>query len=551
MSPTMNPATSPTAAGAEPIAAPTTLDALCRARAAALGDKLAMAFRGDAVSFSELAARAEAVAAALVQGGIAPGQRIATLDKNHGAHFELLFGAARAGTVLIPISYRLAAAEVEYILGQAEPELLFVGTDFVALVEGLRARLPRPPRIVYLDGDGPDGYAAWRAGSADSANSANSNDSSGSSGAPAPAPAARPDDVLLQMYTSGTTGHPKGVLLTHRSVIELLDRARLHLGTWQDGDVCLQPMPLFHIGGTAWGLISIYCGASMILMREADPAAILSLIESQRVTKMFAVPALILFLLQNARFAQTDLRSLRHIVYGASPISETLLAQALAHFPCEFGQVYGLTETGGTIAYLSSEDHRSGDPQRIRSCGRPMPGVDIRVVDASGTALPPGEIGEIVCRSGQVMRGYHNAPGPTAEVLRGEWLHTGDAGYFDAAGYLYIHDRVKDMIISGGENIYPAEVEGALLSHPAVADAAVIGIPDPSWGESVKAFVVLRPGAAATSTELTEHVRARIARFKVPRDIAFVSTLPRNAAGKLLKRELRQPYWQQGTRQVH
>lgn len=541
MSPTMNTATSPTpdetdTAGAEPLAAPTTLDALCRARAAALGDKLAMAFRNEAVSFADLEARAETVAAALVQGGIAPGQRIATLDKNHGAHFELLFGAARAGAVLIPISYRLAAAEVAYILDQAAPELLLVGPDFVTLVDGIRAQLRRPPRIVYLDGDGPDGYAAWRARG---------------TGHAAPAPHAQPDDVLLQMYTSGTTGHPKGVLLTHRSVIELLERARQHLGTWQQSDICLQPMPLFHIGGTAWGLISIYCGASMILMREADPAAILSLIESQRVTKVFAVPALILFLLQNARFAETDLRSLRHIVYGASPISETLLAQALSHFPCEFGQVYGLTETGGTIAYLSSEDHRSGDPQRIRSCGRPMPGIDIRVVDASGTALPPGEIGEIVCRSGQVMRGYHNAPGPTAEVLRGEWLHTGDAGYFDAAGYLYIHDRVKDMIISGGENIYPAEVEGALLSHPAVADAAVIGIPDPSWGESVKAFVVLRPGAAATSTELTEHARARIARFKVPRDITFVSTLPRNAAGKLLKRELRQPYWQEGARQVH
>lgn len=516
-----------------------TLDDVLRQRAQERGDRTALVFRGETCSYRGLDERADRIAEALRRAGAGPGARIATLDKNHAAHFELLFAASRTGAVLVPISFRLAATEIELILREAEPVLLFVGTEYRALIEELRDRLPRPPRIVLLDGEGPAGYAAFCA--ADPSASA----------APAAAHRPTPDTIVLQLYTSGTTGLPKGVLLSHLSLIELMDRARLHLGTWRDDDVSLLCMPLFHIGGTGWGLIGLHCGLPTHLLREAEPGAILSAVAEHGVTKIFLVPALLLFLLQHPRFAQTELRSLRHIVYGASPIAESLLRRALAHFPCELGQVYGLTETCGTITYLGGEDHKAADPVRMRSCGRPLPGIQIRIVGPDGEALPPGEIGEVVCRTGQLMQGYYKQPEATAEVLRDGWFHSGDAGYFDEAGYLYIHDRVKDMIISGGENIYPAEIESALSLHPAVADVAVIGVPDPVWGESVLACVVLRPGTPATETELIEFARGRISRFKVPRRITFVPSLPRNAAGKLLKRELRAPYWQGQSRQVH
>jgi acyl-CoA synthetase (AMP-forming)/AMP-acid ligase II len=514
-------------------------DVLLKELAERHGDKAALVFRDDTCGFRGLRERALRVEAALGREGLAAGARIATLDKNHIAHFELLFGAAGRGVVLVPISFRLVAAEVEHILREAEPALLFVGPEHAALATELARTLPHPPKIIHLEGSGPGSYAEF-VGTHSTANFT-------------PERRADPDDAVLQLYTSGTTGLPKGALLSHRNLHGLMDRASQHVGVWRDDDVFLLMMPLFHIGGTASGLIGLYNGATTVILREAEPGAVLAAIEQHGATKMFVVPALLLFLLSHPRIAQARLGSLRLILYGASPISEALLRRAMERFPCEFGQVYGLTETCGTISYLSGEDHKSGGPELLRSAGRPLPGIEMRVVDPEGRPLPPGAIGEVVCRADQVMLGYYKQPAATAAVIRDGWFHSGDAGYFDEAGYLYIHDRVKDMIISGGENIYPAEVESALAHHPAVADAAVIGVPDPTWGEAVHAFVVLRPPSSAgaeTEAAIIEHVRSRISRFKVPRAISFVASLPRNAAGKLLKRELREPFWKGQSRQV-
>lgn len=518
------------------------LDALLPQLAERHGDKPALVFRDQVLGFRELHARVGRVAAALSAAGIGPGARVATLDKNHVAHFELLFGAAACGAVLVPISFRLVQAEVEHILREAEPVLLFVGPEHAELAAALARGLANPPRLLTIEGEGEESYAGFLAAAAD-----------------APDPRARPDhhvdadEAVLQLYTSGTTGLPKGALLGHRNLLGLCERSGAHVGSWRDDDVMLLMMPLFHIGGTATGLITLYCGATTIVLREAEPGAVLAAIEAHRVTKMFVVPALLLFLLSHPRIEQARLGSLRHILYGASPISAALLQRALARFPCDFGQVYGLTETTGTIVYLSGSDHKSGRPELLRSAGRPLPGIELRIVDAEGRELPPGAIGEVVCRADQVMLGYFKQPAATAAVIRDGWFKSGDAGYLDEDGFLYIHDRVKDMIISGGENIYPAEVESALSLHPAVADVAVIGVPDPTWGESVHAFVVLRPPHApdaATEAAIIEHARTRISRFKVPRAISFVTALPRNAAGKLLKRELRQPFWKDQQRQV-
>jgi len=270
------------------------------------------------------------------------------------------------------------------------------------------------------------------------------------------------------------------------------------------------------------------------------------------VTKALLVPVVIQMLLDAPGRDAYDMSSLDLVLYGASPISVALLRRAMATFTCRFGQVYGLTETCGAITYLAPEDHDVDNPRRLQSCGKPLGHVEIRIVDERGGEIrDAGRIGEIVCRSAQNMKGYWNNPAETASMLRDGWLHTGDMGFFDEDGYLYIHDRLKDMIISGGENIYPAEVERALAGHPAVVDVAVIGVPDDQWGEVPKALVVKRPGQDASAQELIEFCRGRIAGFKIPRSVEFVAVLKRNPAGKLLKHELRAPYWIGRARKVN
>jgi long-chain acyl-CoA synthetase len=315
-------------------------------------------------------------------------------------------------------------------------------------------------------------------------------------------------------------------------------------------------MPLFHIGGGGWAIAGISYGARSVIIREVDPAAILRAVEQQGVTHAFLVPAVIMILLAAPEAATTDFSTFRYMTYGASPISERVLLQALSTFGCRFVQFYGMTETTGAITALAPEDHdpQGPHPERLRSCGLPFRNVELRVVDPSGIDLPVGEPGELWTRSGQNMKGYWRNPEATAATITADgWLKTGDVAYLDADGFCYLYDRAKDMIVSGGENIYPAEVENALMSHPAVADCAVIGVPSDKWGETVKAIVVLAPGAAPSPSaeELIEFVRTRIARYKVPRSVDFTDALPRNPSGKILKRELREPYWRGIDRRVN
>ncbi len=286
-------------------------------------------------------------------------------------------------------------------------------------------------------------------------------------------------------------------------------------------------------------------------MREFVPAEILQIVERQRLQVMLLVPAMILFLVQAPQIRETDLASLRLIVYGAAPIPADLLRQAMDIFPCGFQQVYGLTEATGAITLLPPDDHDPADAKKLLSCGYAQKGVELRIVGDGGEDLPAGKVGEIAVRSPQIMGGYWKLPDATRRAIQGDWFFTGDAGYLDDKGYLYIYDRVKDMIVSGGENIYPAEVESALFGHPAVADVAVIGVPDERWGEAVKAVVVKKAGADASAGELIAWARERIAGYKLPKSVDFVEALPRNPTGKILKRELRKPYWGDKQRQVN
>jgi fatty-acyl-CoA synthase len=322
------------------------------------------------------------------------------------------------------------------------------------------------------------------------------------------------------------------------------------LGNYEYDDNVLIAMPFFHVAGVNIGLLVLAQGAHGVVLGDIDPTEILRLFEAKKISYAFIVPAVILFLLQHPKAKTTDFSSLKNISYGASPISDEVLLGAQKLFGCEFLQVYGLTETTGGGTFLAPEDH---DPARgkLRSCGKPAPGHEIRVVDDKGQTVPQGEVGEIVVKSDNVMKGYWNNADATKASIKDRWFHTGDAGFFDKDGFLYIHDRVKDMIVSGGENIYPAEVENAIFGHPGVADVAVIGVPDVKWGEAVKAIVVKKAGFEPNPDEIIAWARERIAGYKLPKSVDFTATIPRNPSGKVLRRELRKPYWEGRERQVN
>jgi acyl-CoA synthetase (AMP-forming)/AMP-acid ligase II len=362
--------------------------------------------------------------------------------------------------------------------------------------------------------------------------------------------ASEADDDVFVMYTSGTTGLPKGAQLTSANMLSAASTVdQAWCKDWHEGSVNLICMPVFHVAGGLYAALGAIFGCKNIVIKEVDPGLILQLIESEKIELALFVPAVILFLLQHPQSSETDFTSLRQVVYGASPIAEDTLVKAIETMQCDFWQVYGLTENCGMGTVMAPEYH---DPAKgkLRSCGQPYPGVEIKIVDTDNNRLGAGEVGEILIKSGTVMKGYLNRPEATAEAIVDDWFFTGDAGFFDADGFLFIHDRVKDMIISGAENIYPAEVENALMSHPQILDAAVVGIPDEKWGETVMGFVILAEDASISEDEIIAYSREKIAAFKCPKTIKFINEIPRNPTGKVLRRELREPYWKGKQRNI-
>ncbi len=507
------------------------------------GEAIAFTYAGEDISFAALDDGADRVANGLAALGVQPGERVAFLGKNHPFYFEALLGAARMGAVMTPVNWRLAAPEVAYILDDCRARVVFVGEGFAAVLGAIREDTARVEQVIGIDAPDYPGsdYRIWRDGFA----------------ATPPAHRVRPGDDALQLYTSGTTGKPKGAVMTHAAILASRDPAAggAAMRAWQEpvpGDVTLLAMPCFHISGTGTGIGTMVAGTHAIVLPEYDPGKALDLIEQRNIAKIFLVPAAIRTLIDHPRAGEVDFTRLRYVTYGASPIPLDLMREAMRVLGCGFVQMYGMTETCGTIVALDPEDHVPEGSPRMRSVGRPLAGVEIKVVDKAGNDVPVGSVGEIAARSKTNMRGYWNNPEATAAAIDADgWLRTGDAGYLDADGYLYIHDRVKDMIISGGENVYPAEVENALYSHPAVADVAVIGVPDARWGEAVKACVVVKPGETLTEAELIAHARRHIAGYKCPKSVDVMPVLPRNPSGKILRRELRAPYWADRDRAVN
>lgn len=500
-------------------------------------DKTAIVQDERSLTWRELLERSSRVARALEDAGVGPQDRVAFLDKNGIEHFEVFFGASLLNAVCVDVNWRLAPPEVQFIVDDAEAKVLVVGPDFVPVLDAIAGQLPKVEKFVVIGGH-PDheSYADWvERHPADD-----------------PGVVAGSSDVAFQLYSSGTTGRPKGVMLSNDNFFGLLPLAK---DMWElsEDAVNLVAMPLFHIGGGGWAIAGMYEGCTSVIFRELDPAALITTIEEQRITHAFIVPAVLQFMLMVPGVEDADYSSLQVIVYGASPISEEVLAKCVAMFePCKFWQAYGLTETTGAVVNLPPEDHDPNGPNthRLRSCGLPGPAVDLRIVDREGGDVPTGEVGEIWIRSRQNMLGYWNMPEATAEAMEDGWFKSGDAGYLDEDGYLYIHDRVKDMIVSGGENVYPAEVENVLMRHPGIADVAVIGVPHEKWGETAKAIVVKSPDVEVTEDEVIAFAKEWLATFKCPTSVDWIDVLPRNPSGKILKRELREPYWEGHERRV-
>lgn len=518
-----------------------TLADIPRAHATTKGDQVATAFEGRLTTHAEFNKHTNQIANALVAAGLKAGDRVAHVGKNTDSYFELVFGAIKAGVILVPIVWRLAPPEVAYIVQDSGAKVLFVGPEFIDLARQVADDTPGLQAVIAMEGGNPEWpeFIRWRDAQPDID----------------PRLEGKPGDAFLQLYTSGTTGRPKGAMLTHDNFLamrRLQDSSEAEWLHWFDDDIGLVAMPNGHIGGTGFGIWVLYYGIKAVITREFDPSQVLDMIEHEGVNKFFMVPAALQFVVRLPRARQVDYSRLRTISYGASPIPHALLVECMDVFKCGFAQMYGLTETTGTVVALGPEDHTVEETPRMRSAGKALPGVEIAILDDNGKPVPVGEIGEIAIKSPSNMLGYYNLPEATATAMPGDnWFKSGDAGYMDEDGYLYVHDRMKDMIISGGENIYPAEVENALCSHPAVGEAAVIGIPSPKWGEEVKAVVALRPGHNVTDEELIGFVRTRIAAFKAPKSIDFIELLPRNASGKILRRTLREPFWAGFNRQIN
>jgi acyl-CoA synthetase (AMP-forming)/AMP-acid ligase II len=479
-------------------------------------DLAATWFQGRTRTFAELDEGSSSLAGALARRlDVKPGDRVAILDKNSDDYVELLFAVAKAGAVAVPVNWRLTPPEVAAVVNDADPAVLVVHPEFASAASQVDCRVLA---FNELPRGGQDPGADTE------------------------------DDVAWQLYTSGTTGLPKGAMLTNLNLTSLGGALLYEVPELRQGGRALVAMPLYHIGGSGWLLAVLSTGTCAVLVREVVPPELLQVMVEQRVETGFLVPAVLLFMTQMPQSKEVDFSALNSIVYGASPISQELLKRSMETFGCRFTQVYGLTETTGAITALQHEDHVG---ERILSCGRPMFAAEMKVVDGLGNEVPRSEIGEIVYRGPGTMRGYWRRSQDTDDAIRDGWFHTGDAGVMDSAGFVYIRDRVKDMIVSGGENIYPAELESILADHPGVADVAVIGVPDDRWGESVKAIVVRAPGGEMTGDELVEWSKDRLAGFKRPRSVDFVETIPRNPTGKILKRQLREPYWSQLSRRVN
>ena len=510
------------AAGSPAVGAAVDLASLLAARARSSPERPAITFEGETRTFGQTQDRVERLAAVLHNGGVAAGDRVAYLGLNHPAILEALFATASLGAILVPLNFRLTGPELAYAINHSAVHTLIADTDHTRLIDGQRGVVSVERYLMGAGGEPPPGWEDVERLSASSVPRAHRTD-------------ILPDDPAVIMYTSGTTGRPKGATLTHANLWWNNIAVVLALDVTYD-DVSLVCAPLFHIGALNVTTIATWIkGGRLVVHRTFNPQAVLDSLVTERASTMFGVPVMCQAIASLADFATADLSALRLIITGGAPVPVGVIRTFQDH-GVELAQGYGLTEASPIASFLTAEHAL----KKIGSAGRPTLFCDVRIVDsARGVVDEPGVQGEIQVRGPNVTPGYWNNAEATAATFDGEWLKTGDGGYRDEDGFLFVADRIKDMIISGGENIYPAEIEGLLFDHPLVAEVAVIGTADEKWGERVCAVIAVAGDVAPTLDELREFVGGRLARYKLPRQLEIVDSLPRNATGKVLKTELR------------
>lgn len=499
------------------------------------------AVQGDQkMTFEAAVAASNQLANALIESGLGVGDRFAFLSKNSIEYAILFYAASKCGAVPVPLNFRLAPAEWAFIINDSGAKLLIASAEYVEGIDKVRDDLKTVTTFVAIgapDADKYKDYAAWVTSHPDSAPTREIKDS----------------DDLYQMYTSGTTGHPKGAVVTQAAVTSQIVQFTLAFQR-MPSDVTLIVAPMYHAAAAATALSSTATAGTLLIQEDFNPVDVVVALSEQNVAHTTLVPAMIqAVLVMVPDVAERNYDTLQTMIYGASPIAEGVLRRAMQVFQCDFFQGYGMTETTAAVSFLSPADHAralEGNPELLLSAGRPLVGTEVKIVDDDDNTLEVGQIGEICARGPQLMSGYWNLPDASEKALWRGWMHTGDAGMLDKDGFIFVQDRVKDMIISGGENVYPREVENVLFQHEAVADAAVIGVPSEKWGETIKAIVVLKEGTEATEEAIIDYCKDKIAGYKRPTSVDFIEILPRNASGKVLKKDLRAKYWEGQTRQV-
>jgi fatty-acyl-CoA synthase len=470
---------------------------------------------------SEANACANRLVSAMRKLGVGHGDRVGLLALNEPEYLDLYYGLGKMGAILAPINYRLAGPEMEYILNDAGVKVFVFGPEYVEVVDSFRDNIPAEHFIALMD-DPPEWASSYKA-------------LTDKESSEEPELVGGDDDVLTILYTSGTTGRPKGAMLTHRNYFVHSTNILATVGYL--GETALLVLPLFHIGGIGVVPLAPQAGIRAVMMKSLDPKRFLELIEEEKVTFLGSVPALLQILKMVPDFEKYDWSSVKVVLVYAAPLPVALLEE-YAEARIEVRNLYGLTESCGSGTVIDGEHSML----KAGSCGLPEFLAELKVVDEDGNEVGPEEVGEVIMRGDFVMKGYWNNPEATAQTIRDGWLYTGDIARRDADGFFYIMDRKKDMIISGGENIYPAEIEDLLMHHPKIQDAGVIGYPDEMWGESVKAVVVVAPGETLTEEELIEWTKGQIGKFKMPKAVVFTDALPRTPTGKILKNDLRTQY---------
>jgi acyl-CoA synthetase (AMP-forming)/AMP-acid ligase II len=506
---------------------PQTLTARCAEHAQRCPDRLAVICEGREVTYAQLHRRSNQTAHALLAEGLQRGTRVAYLGRESEHYFDIALGCAKSGTVLVPINWRLTAREVDHVLRDSNAGLLFVERAFRSVADRLRPVLPSLRTVIEMDtpDSAADGFLRWRAVHPDTDLH----------------PGTDREDPVVQMYTSGTTGLPKGVVLAHRTFFTLtehMNRAGVDWFDYRPEDRSMACFSGLHSAGMGWFMYGFANGCTNVVMRMFIAEEAVRVIRDHGVTVMFAAPAMLRMLLAEPDATREAFKSLRKVTYGGSVIAASLLHECMERLDCELAQMYAAAETGSGVTCLTPAEHWPGNP-KLSSVGRPCPGNQVKIVGPDGEALPARQVGQILIKNPSHFIEYWQQPAATKEVLADGWLSMPDAGYLDEDGYLYVLDRLDDAIIVAGQNVYPAEVEMALNEHPAVADAAVIGVPDSRWGQAVKAVVVLRGDQPATVRDLMVFLRGKIADFKIPTQFDFTDSLPRNPTGKILRRMLR------------